>query len=185
MDDFQSTQMENPRIGRRTYLVTYSQADVRKFPTRESFGKMLVEHFNAGSGKAKVSHWAVFQEQHEDGGLHYHASLKLTGAKKWLKVKESINNDHGIMLNFSDSHNYYIAAYRYICKTDNQVYHSDGHPDLSDVGSPRTKKSTAAYRHSRKRIQQSKDEGDTGSHKPKLAKKLSNFESQTFWLEIT
>ena len=105
--------MENPGIGRRTYLVTYSQGDVRKFPTRESFGKMLVEHFNAGSQsrKAKVIHWAVCQEQHEDGGLHYHASLKLTGAKKWLKDKESITNDHGITLNFSDSHNYYIAAY--------------------------------------------------------------------------
>ena len=120
---------------------------------------MLVEHFNVGLGKAKVSHWAVCQEQHEDGGLHYHALLKLTGGKKWLKVKESINNDHGIMLNFSDNHNYHIAAYRYICKTGNQVYHSDGHPDLSDVGSPQTKRSTAAYRHSRKRVQQSKDVG--------------------------
>ena len=75
MNDFQSTQMKNPRTGRRTYLVTYFQADISKFPTRESFGKMLVEYFNAGSGKAKVSHWAVCQEQH-DGGLRYHASLK-------------------------------------------------------------------------------------------------------------
>ena len=98
-----------------------------------------MEHFNAGSGKAKVSHCSHCQERPKDGGLRYHASLKLIGAKKWLKVKESITNDRGIMLNFSDSHNYYIAAYRYICKTDNQVYHSDSHPDLSDVGSLRTK----------------------------------------------
>ena len=69
MDHFQSTQMENPRIGRRTYLVTYSQADMSKFLTRESFGKMLVKHFNAGSEKAKVSYWVFCQEQHEDGGL--------------------------------------------------------------------------------------------------------------------
>ena len=78
------------------------------------------------------------------------------------------------MLNFSDSHNYYIADYRYIYKTDNQVYHNDGHPDLSKVCSPQTKKSPAVYRHLRKGAQQSKDVGGTGNHKPKLAKKLSD-----------
>ena len=33
MDDFQATQLSNPRAGRRTYLVTYSRADFNKFPT--------------------------------------------------------------------------------------------------------------------------------------------------------
>ena len=56
MDDFQSKQLANPRNGRRTYLVTYSQADLNKFPSRESFGQMLEEQFNTGTGKAKVSH---------------------------------------------------------------------------------------------------------------------------------
>ena len=37
MNDFQKKQITNPRNGRRTYLVTYSQADLRKFPTRESW----------------------------------------------------------------------------------------------------------------------------------------------------
>ena len=56
MDDFQSKQLTNPRNGRRTYLATYSQGDLNKFPTRQSFGKMLEEQFNAGYGRAKVSH---------------------------------------------------------------------------------------------------------------------------------
>ena len=34
--------LQNPRSGRRQYLITYSQADINKFPTRESFGKMYI-----------------------------------------------------------------------------------------------------------------------------------------------
>ena len=52
MDDFQKNQIANPGNGRRTYLVAYSQADLKKFPTRESFGAMLEAKFNAGPGKA-------------------------------------------------------------------------------------------------------------------------------------
>ena len=44
----------NPLVGRRQYLVTYSQADEKVFSTRESFGLMLEDQFNAGSGKVKV-----------------------------------------------------------------------------------------------------------------------------------
>ena len=70
MDDFQKNQITNLRNGRRTYLVTYSQADLKKFPTRESFGTMLEAKFNAGPGKARVSHWACCLEEHQEGGFH-------------------------------------------------------------------------------------------------------------------
>jgi hypothetical protein len=49
------TNLQNPRSGRRQYLITYSQADINKFPTRESFGKMLENEFNAGTSQVKVS----------------------------------------------------------------------------------------------------------------------------------
>ena len=39
----------NPRVDRRQYLVTYSQADESKFFNRKSFGKMIEAEFNAGS----------------------------------------------------------------------------------------------------------------------------------------
>jgi hypothetical protein len=151
MDDFQSKQLANPRNGRRTYLVTYSQADLNKFPSRESFGQMLEEQFNTGTGKAKVSHWACCLEEHQDKGIHYHVSLKLTAPKKWLKIKNDIIKKHNVTVHFSDNHDNYIAVYRYVCKTDDHVVHSVGHPDLSEVGSPKTKNSTKAYRESRKR----------------------------------
>ena len=142
----------NCRIGKRQYLVTYSQADIEKFPTRESFGKMMEEEFNSGSSQVKVSHWACCKENHVDGGFHYHCCMKLTGVKKWLSVKNNITRKHNIVVNFSDTHSHYIYAYRYVCKSDREVFHSPGHPDLSDVGSPRTKAGTKALQQgSRKR----------------------------------
>ena len=56
----------NPRVGRRQYLVTYSQADESKFSTRESFGKMLEAGFNAGTSVVKVDYWACFREEHQN-----------------------------------------------------------------------------------------------------------------------
>ena len=44
-----STATMNPRIDRRQYLVTYSEADESTFFTRKSFGKMLEAEFKAGS----------------------------------------------------------------------------------------------------------------------------------------
>ena len=52
-----STAAINTCVGRRQYLVTYSQADESKFSTREIFGKMLEAEFNAGTRAAKVDYW--------------------------------------------------------------------------------------------------------------------------------
>ncbi|CAB3996967.1 hypothetical protein DSY43_02735 [Paramuricea clavata] len=182
MDDFQSKQLANPRNSRRTCLVTYSQADLNKFPSRESFGQMLEEQFNTGTGKAKVSHWACCLEEHQDKGVHYHVSLKLTAPKKWLKIKNDIIKKHNVTVHFSDNHDNYIAAYRYVCKTDDHVVHSIGHPDLSEVGSPKTKNSTKAYRESRKRAHKLGEEKDTMPCKQKSSrpKRLTNVEVSDF-----
>ena len=63
MSDFQSTQMNNLRFPRRTHLITYSQADLLKFPSQEKFGKCIKTHFNKGSGKVKVQDWACSLEK--------------------------------------------------------------------------------------------------------------------------
>ena len=185
MDDFQAKELTNTRNSRRTYLVTYSQADLNKFPTWQSFGKMLEEHFNAGSGKAKVSHWACCLEEHQDKGLHYHVSLKLTAPKKWLRIKNSIMKDHNVSVHFSDNHDNYIAAYRYVCKTDDHVFHSLSHPDLNEIGSPKTKNSTKAYRESRKRACELEEETAANPRKQKVPnstqpKRLTNVQVSEF-----
>ncbi len=175
MSDF-AENLQNSRVGRRQYLVTYSQASAEKFPTRESFGRMLQEEFDSGSSQAKVSHWACCKEEHEKGGFHYHCCLKLTGVKKWLGVKNSINKKHNIVVNFSESHSHYIYAYRYVCKSDSEVYHSEGHPDLTEVGSPRTKLSSEASRAAsrKRRSLTSTRENEGACNSKKSKKRLSN-----------
>ena len=174
-------ELENPRTGRRQYLITYSQADEQRFPTRESFGNMLENEFNTGNSQVKVSHWACCKETHEEHGFHYHCCLKLTGVKKWSRVKNAITKKYGIVVNFSD-HDQYIYAYRYVCKADRDVAHSDNHPDLSQVGSPRTKASTSALREAARKRKSATNVNtkSTVCERNKRKRRLSNLEVADF-----
>ena len=122
----------------RTYLVTYSLAALTNFSTRKGFGKCIKMYFNSGSGKVKVYHGACVKEKHQNGGVHYHVALKLTGPKHWKSVKERIPLKEGIVVNFSDNHDNYYSEYRYIYK-DNDSVHSKHHPNLDAVALPWTK----------------------------------------------
>ena len=55
---------------RKVYLVTYSQANLSKFPSRSSFASAVVNAFEKGS--AKILHWCCSQESHKKSGVHYH-----------------------------------------------------------------------------------------------------------------
>ena len=158
------------RIGRRQYLITYSQADAEKFPTRQSFGEMVADEFNSGKSKVKVQHWACCKEPHAEKGFHYHCALKLSGTKKWASVKASIMKKHNIVLHFSNSHDFYISAYRYLCKQDHDVYHSDNHPNLKEANSPRTKSTIAANKEAARKH---RSETPSASSNVKKQKRLS------------
>ena len=106
----------------------------------------MVEESNGGKSVVKVQHWACCKEQHKNGEIHYHCALKLIGNKKWKYVKENIPKKQNITLHFSDKHNFYISAYRYIRKEDTDLANSQNHPDLTDAKSPRRKKSITQYR---------------------------------------
>lgn len=162
----------SPLVGKRQYLLTYSQANVELFPTRESFGTAIAEEFNVGPGKVKVDYWACCQEPHENGGLHYHCSVKLTGSKKWFSVKKRLHDKYNIQVNFSDKHDFYLSSYRYVCKTDKDVAHSDGHPQgLLLAESPQTKKCIKAAKEvcRKRRI----NSGESSKTTKKKAKRLS------------
>jgi len=148
----------DPKVGKRQYLITYSKADQTKIPSRLFFGKALTSAFNAGKARAKVKQWAVCLENHQDGTKHYHCCMLLTGPKKWVSVKRDFEQKYKVVLHFSDFHDHYISAYRYVCKEDTEVQHSPGHLDMSYVGSPKTKRCLAAYRQKRRRSK----EGDAG-----------------------
>ena len=99
----------NLRCGRRQYLITYSQADEQRSSTRGSFANVVVEESNRGNSAVKVSHWACCRELHQEGGFHYHCAVKLTGNKKWISVKAQLTENHNIVVNFSDKHNFYTV----------------------------------------------------------------------------
>ena len=53
------------RDTRQVYLVTYSQADLEKFPSRKEFADALVFAFSKDNN---VIQWCCCLEDHEDGG---------------------------------------------------------------------------------------------------------------------
>ena len=59
---------------RSVYLITYSQCDLGKFPTRESFANVVV---NAFSDQVIVTRWVCRGEKHVEVGEHYHIAVKL------------------------------------------------------------------------------------------------------------
>ena len=135
------------RVQRQVYLLTYSRADLSKFPSRESFAEAVVEVWRE-NGK-KILHWIVCREEHHDGddakyGHHYHMAVKLDEKGRWLKVKRSFAALYKVQINFSDSHEAYYNAYSYLWKEDPEPLLSPGHPDLTVP--PRTVKATATLK---------------------------------------
>ena len=64
----------------RTLLITYSQADLSVFPTRQSFGGAWA----LACGALKVEYFACGMEEHEDGGVYYHVAVKLNSTLRWF-----------------------------------------------------------------------------------------------------
>ena len=182
-DDFQTRQLSKNNV-RRVYLVTYSRADQSKFPTRQSFGEQVVAYFNEKSTtKACVEHWACCLELHENtSGVHYHLCVKLSGPKRWKSLKDNMMKKHGVVLNFSDSHDNYYTAYKYVTKKDPEVYLSPGHPNLEEIGSPRTSKCVRAYRSASRKRSSSTPMGKNNekAKKPINIKRISNLEVSDF-----
>lgn len=131
----------NKRRARSVYLITYSQADMERFPTREGFAKSVVDMFN--EGRVKVESWVCCRESHKDGGKHYHLAIKLTAPKRWALIKTRLIKQLDISVHFSSSHDLYYSAWEYVTKQDGMYIQSEKHPDFEICTPPRT---TAATR---------------------------------------
>ena len=59
----------------------------------------------------------------------------MTKLRRWKSVKEQLKSKLNINVHFSDKSLGY-TAFKYICKSDKEVLHSENHSDLSDMGSP-------------------------------------------------
>ena len=132
-----------PHQARSTYLITYSQADLEKVPSRQDFAQILVDAFNQHNKFNRVTQWACSKERHKNGGYHYHMALKLNGIYRWCQVKKDITEKHGIVVNFTKFTSGYYDAYSYTIKKDKKRFVvSEGHPIYTE--SPLTKKAMAA-----------------------------------------
>ena len=100
-------------------------------------------------------------------------------------MKEKLKDNHGVVVNFSDGHDNYYTAYRYVTKQDAEVYHSVGHPNLNEIGSPKTKNCIRAYRSARKKRSLSIDAQEKNAEKKKPGKVrcLNNLEVSEFITE--
>ena len=70
--DFSESSLDS-RCVRKVDLITYSQADPKKCPDRESFAHEALEAFDFKTGDSvRPLHWAVCKESHKNKGFHYH-----------------------------------------------------------------------------------------------------------------
>ena len=87
-----STENEN----RRSYLLTYAQAGIQKFPNCLTFSECILDAFTNGKSSRTLKKWPCCMEDHDDGGKHYHMVLNLSGKRIWRPIKNCIYNRHKI-----------------------------------------------------------------------------------------
>jgi len=88
-------------ISRRTFLLTYSQADLSKYPDCQSFVSVILEALEKCKSSSTVKEWACCQELHADRGSHYHMSINLSAPRRWNTIKNYIYNRHNFWVNFA------------------------------------------------------------------------------------
>ncbi|CAB4002173.1 hypothetical protein AC249_AIPGENE13320 [Paramuricea clavata] len=156
----QAVQSKPPKQ-RSIYLITYSQCGNSGL-SRQAFAQIILDAWNDPC-LSKIIQWVVSEEMHQDGGKHFHMALKLDKKTRWLVVRNFLDMRHGIKVNFSDKHDNYFSAYKYVVKYDADYVLSDNHPDLTNATAPRTtnasqkpkgtaKKAGAATKKKKKRI---------------------------------
>lgn len=158
-----------PRDTKRTYLLTYSQADLTKVPTTESFVEIVLEAFAQGKSTAKLMKWAACREAHADGGKHYHLIMHLSKPRKWSPMFYYIQEKWGFNVNFSYTTQGYLRGYRYVIKENpsaESVTHSPEHPDLTSVRSPKSTKGFVTSSQNAKRRRVSKELEKAGPAPP-------------------
>ena len=144
-----------------------------KFQSGETFALSVTDCFRIGTSMANVVQWVCCRENHKMfDTMHYHLALKLSATNRWKRVKGKLRDDYGIKVHFSDKHDSYYSAYKYVAKEDTEFLMSENHPDLSKVGSPATKKclSTCPVKHKSQNAENSKKStSSTGSSKRRLS----------------
>lgn len=115
---------------RSVYLITYSRANLVQIESKEAFAKCVVDAIKQAT-PATPLHWVVSQENHMDGSIHFHMAVKLDRQQRWLAIRDRLQSDRNINVNFSGDYCNYYMTWQYVTK-DGDFMESDPHPDLSD-----------------------------------------------------
>ena len=125
-------------VTQRSYLVTYSQADIAKIPDKQAFSRAVLKAFETAGGVGQPQYWATGEETHEEGGLHYHMILQLDSPRRWKSVKEALFQAEDIVVHFAEGYCSYSAGLNYVCKEDPHPLKSENHPEhLGQLGETR------------------------------------------------
>ena len=143
--DFEDIDSLNKRCIREAlYLVTYSQVDEGRCSDRERFVEIVLEAFDLRKENSVQPVQSVSKEPHSESGFHNHMCVKLLNNKRWFGAKGHFLVNYNIIVHFSDSHQNYISAYRYVTKEGTEVFQSPGHPELHSTRSPQTSEANKA-----------------------------------------
>ena len=166
------TELVNTHKRSRVYLLTYSQANLQLFPTRESFGRAVVQSF----GGNRVSWLAVCIEKHRNGGVHYHAAVRLSTAAGWTAAKKYLTEQYNVVVNFKESPDggFYNRVFTYISKEDptpKMMGILEAHPDKDDLKCVAAERANEAYRRNRASTRAATAAAAAGPSKGKASKK--------------
>ena len=146
------------RAVRKVYLITYSQVELERFPTRQSFVDAVLYSFY--DTPAEIVQWCCCQEQHANSGVHYHMAIKLDRNQRWLSSKRNLLERCGISVHFSSIHRNYYSAWQYVTKEDEEFIESVNHPDLANGKPPNTTSASIANTAGRRKRSVSRERGD-------------------------
>ena len=133
-----------PINARSVYLVTYSQANIDRVPDRETFAHMIKDSFEKSGAGSVVEKWCCSREEHGDGNPHFHMAVKLKSQRRWLAVRNYLENSYHIKVNFSDGPSNYYEAWSYCSKSDKNVLLCENHPEFTTA--PRTSAASCSKR---------------------------------------
>ena len=81
------------RQAQSIYLITYNRANEEIVPNRESFVQLVLDSFDNADPltRCEIVQWVCSQERHRDGGIHYHMAVKLNARRRWLKIRNYLD----------------------------------------------------------------------------------------------
>ena len=115
----------------------------------------VVEDF--GQRGAVVKHCVCCIEADANECQHNHMAVKLERIRRWEAVKNYLKDKHEIIVHFSNAHDNYYSAWKYVTKEDEEVLQSSDHPYLWNSKPPGSNRASET-RTSQGRLWNSPDE---------------------------